>query len=120
MKKIAKLADYNSVIKPFHFIAVDRINAELQKLSKDPGTDKPLVYDEDNIAFTLSDVRFENGNICYLYNGKEERDSCLSINLEERKWEENTFKSKWSINFFFRCIRRARNRIAIDIEDINN
>ncbi len=111
------MTDLNSFIKKSHLRAVEKFNAELQAWAKETGEEQPTLYESVYTTFTLSDVRVEDGKLCYLYDGKPDSDNVVLQDEETGKYyEDELYGIMESIKFWRYCLRRAKRYWATDPE----
>ncbi len=81
------MIDFNKYITKSHLKAVEKFNAELEAWSKETGENPVTLYEDAFTRFTLADVRVEDGNLAYLYDGKEDKIQDGEIEDDEEEEE---------------------------------
>ena len=114
------MADLNSYIKKSHIKAVEKLNEELQAWAKETGEDEARLYEDANTSFTLSNVRVEDGYLCYLYDGKEDRDIIVLYDDDTGSYYETAFDGIMEYVHFWRaCLRRAKRYWSMDPDKLD-
>ncbi len=116
-----KEENLNKYIHPSHFKAVEKFNAELEAWCKETGEDEAVLHEDAFISFTLSDVRIENGYLCYCYDGEEEREKEVLYDETTDYYYENTDPESIMeyIKFWRSCLRRSRKYWSMDSETLD-
>ena len=115
------MEDMNKYIKKSHIKAVEKFNEELEAWCKETGDEQATLHEDAYIYFTLSNVRVENGKLCYLYDGKEEQENMVRYDEEEDEyWEEDCMDSIMDYLRFWRaCLKRTKRYWSMDVERLD-
>ena len=117
------MKDLNSYIKKSHLTAVQKFNNELREWSLycngNPDDDVEL-YEDINTVFRLSNVRVEDGCLCYRFDGAEERENMLRVEDDGTVWEPDGLDSiPEYLKFWRSCLRRAKRYWEMDCETLD-
>ena len=115
------MEDMNKYIKKSHIKAVDKFNKELEAWCKEYGEEQATLYEDAYTSFTLSNVRVEDGKLCYLYDGKEWSDNMVCYDEEEGEyWEVDGADSIMDYLRFWRtCMKRAKRYWSMDVDRLD-
>lgn len=113
--------DFNCYIKKSHIKAVDKFNEDLKAWAAYTGEAEPTLYEDANISFTLSDVRVEDGKLCYKYDGRQEQENQVFWDEGENEWFEMEGMDSIPdyIKFWRACLRRAKRYWAMDSDKLD-
>ena len=115
------MADLNNYIKKSHLKAVERFASDLEDWRKETGEEEAVLYENAYTPFTLSDIRVENGYLCYHQDGEGYMEIMVRYDAETNKyWEED---SPDSINDYLQywksCLRRAKRYWSMDVDKLD-
>ena len=115
------MANLNLYIKKSHIKAVEKFNEELKAWAKETGEEKATLYEDAFTSFTLSDIRVEDGKLCYSQDGEEYKENMLLYDEETKEyWECETLDSIMDfINFWRACLRRAKRYWSMDPDKLD-
>ena len=118
------MEDLNRYIKKSHIKAVEKLNEELRQWSEyTNGTpDEAELYEDQYTVFTLSNLRVENGCLCYCFDGREERENkvCQYEDTKEYYEEEGLDSIPECVKFWRACLRRAKRYFAMDTDKLDS
>jgi len=111
--------DLNQFIKKSHLRAVEKFNADLEAFVKETGDN--TLYEDVNTPFTLSNVRVENGKLCYTFDGAEESENQVYLDSEDNQYYESEGLDSIPeyIKFWRACLRRARRYWTMSPEQLD-
>ena len=112
--------DLNKYIKKSHIAALEKFKAELEKYKETCDPDGVL-YEDANTVFTLDNIRLENGNLCYDYDGKPEQDMIVCLDEETDKYYEDEAIDGImdTVKFWRKCLRRAQRYWCMDPDELD-
>lgn len=115
------MANLNLYIKQSHIKAVDKFNEELNAWAKETGECEATLYENAFTSFTLSNVRVEDGKLCYSQDGWEYKENMVRHDEETNEyWEEEVFDSIMDfIKFWRACLRRAKRYWSMDVDKLD-
>lgn len=105
------MKDLNNYISKRHQNMVVKFNKDLEAFAKQTEEEESTLYEDAFTHFTLSNVRLEDGCLCYKYDGKEERDEIVQWDEYSQEWYESEVYSMdlpETIKFWRSCLRRAK------------
>ena len=110
----------NSYIKKSHIKAVEKFNDELEAWARETGENPVTLYENAFTSFTLSNVRVEDGDLNYTYDGKEDSDHVVRQDEETGEYfEDELYGIMDSIKFWRACLRRAKRYWSMDSEKLD-
>lgn len=111
----------NDYIKKSHIKAVEKFSVELEAFRKETGDDAATLYEDPFTSFTLANPRVEDGYLCYLYDGKEERDMIVRQDEETGEyWEDELLDGIMdTVKFWRKCLKRAKKFWEMDPDHID-
>ena len=112
--------DLNKYIKRDHIKAVETFNEELLAFAKETGENPPTLYEDPYTSFTLSDVRVENGDLLYNYDGKPETDRIVRYDDETDEFYESEYEGiMGTLSFWRKCLKRAKRYWSMDSDKLD-
>ena len=101
--------DKNEYIKKSHLRMVERFNEDLEAFRKETGDSEAVLYENIFTGFTLSNVRVENGELRYSYDGHEDAELVVRVDEETGEcYEDEVLGIAYTIGFWRACLRRAK------------
>lgn len=114
------MADLNNYIAKSHIKAIERFNADLEAWRKETEEKEATLYEDAYTSFTLSHIRVENGFLCYLMDGKEEKENMLRKDEDGTIWEPDGLDSIMDyIQHWRACMRRAKRYWEMPVEKLD-
>lgn len=114
------MADLNNYIAKSHIRAVAKFVEQLEAWRKETGEDEATLYEDAYTSFTLSNVRVEDGCLCFRMDGNEERENMLRKDDDGTIWEPDGLDSIMDYLQYWRaCIRRARRYWEMPVERLD-
>ena len=115
------MANLNLYIKKSHIKAVEKFNEDLNAWAKETGEEEATLYEDAFTSFTLSNVRVEDGKLCYSQDGEEYKENMVRYDEETSEyWEEEVFDSIMDfIKFWRACLRRAKRYWSMDVDKLD-
>ena len=112
--------DFNDYIKKTHIKAVEKFNEELKAWAKETEEDEAILYEDANTSFTLSNVRLEDGDLLYTYDGREEKEVIVEYDDDDNCYFELEYEGIMDfIKFYRACLRRAKRYWAMDPDKLD-
>lgn len=112
------MEDLNKYIKKSHIKMVENFNADLEAFRKETEEPVATLYEDANTSFTLSNVRVENGCLCYTYDGQEDKDGLLLYEDGEH-YETDLDGIVDTVRFWRACLRRAKRYWSMDCDKLD-
>lgn len=111
----------NNYISKRHQNMVIKFNKDLEEWAKTTGEEEAELYEDINTPFTLSNVRLENGNICYCYDGRDFSEPVVYQDEDDGEFyeDEGIDGIVESIKFWRNCLRRAKRYWATDPDTLD-
>lgn len=102
--------DLNQFIKKSHIKAVEKFNLELQEYARYTGECPPILYEDPFTHFTLWNLKVEEGELRYEYDGKPDHDTIVWYDEDEHMFYEDDGMDgiMEGIKFWRRCLKRAK------------
>lgn len=100
--------------------AVEKFNEDLKAFAEETEEVEATLYEDINTPFTLSNVRLENGCLCYDYDGREEVEHVVRYDEEAGEYWCNEDEIKDFLKFWRSCLRRAKKYWLTDSETLDN
>ena len=115
------MIDLNTYISKRHLNMMSKFNEDLKAWAATTEEPEAQLYEDAFTSFTLSNVRCENGNICYCYDGKEYSDPVVLYDEEEDLYyeDEGIDGIVESIKFWRSCLRRAKRYWSTDSDTLD-
>lgn len=104
------IINLNNYISKRHQNMVAKFNQDLEAFAKETDEAEATLYEDAYTDFTLSNVRLEDGNICYCYDGKEYSDPIVLFDEEDGEYyeDEGIDGIVETIKYWRSCLRRAK------------
>ena len=115
------MADLNNYIKKSHIKAVEKFAAELEEWRKETEEEEATIYEDAYTFYTLSNIRVENGCLCFKLDGEEQCENMVRFDEETGEyWEEDGLDSIMDYLKFWRaCVRRAKRYWCMDTDKLD-
>jgi hypothetical protein len=116
------MADLNNYIKKSHIKAVLKFAGELELFRIETGNEaEATLYEDAYTSFTLSEIKVENGQLCYKYDGTHYRENVVNFDEDEGKYyEDEGMESIMEyVKFWRSCLRRAKRYWSMDVEKLD-
>lgn len=115
------MTDLNNYIKKSHIKAVEKFKADLEEWRKETGEEEATLFEDAYTSFTLSDIRVENGCLCYHQDGEDYKENMVEYDDEIKDyWESEGLDSIMDyIQFWRACLRRAKRYWSMPVERLD-
>lgn len=114
------MINLNTYIKKSHLKMVDKFNSELEAFAQETGEEVATLWEDAYTDFTLSNIRVENGCLCYNYDGNEECDQIVYQYEDTKEYYEEEYQGIVdTIKFYRACLRRAKRYWAMDCDTLD-
>jgi hypothetical protein len=100
---------------------VVKFNADLEVFRQQTEAEAAELYEDAYTSFTLANVRVEDGQLIYEYDGREERIDEVVYDEDEHVYGEN---DSWDsieemVKFWRKCLNRAKRYWATDPDTLD-
>lgn len=115
------MEDLNGYIKKSHIKAVEKFAGELEEWRKETGDEEATLYEDAYTSFTLSNIKVENGQLCYHQDGQDYREKEVLFDEEEGEYyeEEGLDSIMEYVKFWSACLRRAKRYWSMDVDKLD-
>ena len=115
------MTDLNNYIKKSHIKAVEKFKADLEEWRKETGEEEATLFEDAYTSFTLSDIRVDNGCLCYHQDGESYKENMVEYDEEIKDyWESEGLDSIMDyIQFWRACLRRAKRYWSMPVEKLD-
>lgn len=114
------MADLNQYIKKSHLRMVEKFNADLEAFRNETQEEAATLYEDQFTSFTLANIRVENGCLLYQYDGKDESETIVRYDDDEKAYYEDDLDgiAEW-VKFWRKCLNRAKRYWSMDTETLD-
>lgn len=114
------MEDLNKYIRKSHLRMVEKFNVELEAFRKETDAEEAVLYEDAYTSFTLSNVRVQDGNLLYRYDGVDECETMVFQDEETGEYYEEEYDGiSEAIKFWRACFRRAKKYWEMDVDTLD-
>lgn len=116
------MADLNKYIKKSHIKAVLKFAGELELFRIETGNEpEATLYEDAFTSFTLSEIKVENGQLCYKQDGTHYNENVVNFDEDEgRYYEDEGIDSIMEyVKFWRKCLRCAKRYWSMDVDKLD-